>query len=483
MDKMTGEILAILDEINAVPRQSHHLEKIHPWLINWGKQHGLDVKTDDTLNIVFKVPATKGYENAPTIVLQGHMDMVCEKHPQVKHDFQNDPIISWQDRDWLRAKGTTLGADNGIALAMFFHLITDNEVEHPPLEILITSDEETGLVGAQNLKPDFLRGKILLNLDSEDEGVFTIGCAGGTDINLTLPIRREIVPKGYIVQKIQIGGLEGGHSGIEIAIGKANANILLLRVIRNIVDSIKEARYGEISGGMAHNAIPRDAQALVAVPQEYLAELKHSITELDKVLKLENAAIEKNLALTITDGEEPPNGLFNREEGLKLLDALRLIPHGVQYMSQEIENAVETSMNFAVLRTENSEVKALTNHRSALTSRGGDFSETIIGLARLYGGKASTGNYYPPWIPQDKSDILSRAKRVWKECFDTAPEVEVTHAGLECGAIGAAFPNMEMLSFGPTIMQPHSPDERMHIPSVGRVNHFLRELLKSYKNA
>ena len=482
-DSATEKILAVMDEINAVPRQSHHLEKIHPWLMNWGKEHGFKVESDDALNILIKVPATSGYEKAPTIVLQGHMDMVCEKRPGVEHDFQNDPIISWRDGDWLRAKDTSLGADNAIALAMFFVLITDPEAEHPALEILITSDEETGLVGAQKLGADFLSGRILLNLDSEDEGVFTIGCAGGMDNNLTLPVDLAPLPPGFEVRKIEIGGLEGGHSGLEIHLGKANANLLLARVLRTILDAIPTARIGSLSGGTAHNAIPREAWALAAVPSNRLTELDGIVADLESTLKAENAIVEKKLFLSSTAGEAPPDGLFTAQNGEKLLDTLRMIPHGVRFMSAEIDGAVDTSMNFAVLRTEASAVKIQTNIRSTMMSRSGELSQVMRCLARLCGGTCQTGNHYPAWEPRTESSVLNRAKQVWKDVSGEEAVVEVTHAGLECGAIGASFPGMDMISFGPTIRQPHSPDERMSIPSVGRVYMFLRELLKSYGGA
>jgi len=480
-DTATDRVLEILDEINAVPRQSHHLEKIHPWLMAWGKDHGFETLSDEAQNVLIRVPATPGYESAPTLVLQGHMDMVCEKRPDVEHDFQKDPVVSRRDGEWLRAEGTSLGADNGIALALFFDLVTDDAAEHPALEILITADEETGLVGAQNLRPDFLSGSVLLNLDSEDEGVFTVGCAGGMDTNLTLPVGRDAVPAGYEVRRLTVGGLEGGHSGIEIHVGKANANVLLLRALRSVLDAVGEARIGELNGGTAHNAIPREASALIAVPFGRTGELESLVSSLEVVLKSENAQIETRLFLKLERGEAPKTGLFSSGDAGRLVDALRLIPHGVKAMSTLIEGMVDTSMNFAVLRTEESAVKVLTNRRSAVMSRGADFSETMFGLARLYGGSYDTGNHYPPWEPRRESEVMDRSKRVWKDLFGADPEVEVTHAGLECGAIGSKYPKLDMISFGPTILQPHSPDERLHIPSLGRVRTFFRELLKSYR--
>ena len=486
-DRNTDRVIEILDEINMIPRQSGHLELIHPWLMNWGRSRGFEVETDDALNVLIKVPGTPGYENAPTVVLQGHMDMVCEKRPDVEHDFQKDPVISWRDGDWLKAEGTSLGADNAIALALAFDLVTDPSAEYPPLEILITSDEETGLVGAQNLQPGFLKGSVLMNLDSEDEGVFTIGCAGGMDTNLYLPVAREAVPAGYVFRQLVISGLEGGHSGVEIHAGKANANVLLARALRELSDAVPEFRIGELEGGTAHNAIPREAHAVVAVPSGKIGDLEKALRNFSSVVKLEIEAVEKNFSagLEVVDSagsaRVPKAGLFAPLDAGRLIDALRLIPHGVKAMSTELEGVVDTSMNFAVLKTEEAQVKVLTNRRSAVMSRGADFSETMFALARLYGGSYETGNHYPPWEPRSSSDVLDRGKQIWTELFGEEPEVEVTHAGLECGAIGSRFPGLDMISFGPTILQPHSPDERMNIPSVGRVRTFFRELLKSYK--
>jgi dipeptidase D len=486
-DKETERVIEIMDEINRIPRQSHHLELIHPWLMEWGRSRGFETETDEALNVLIKVPGTPGFENAPTVILQGHMDMVCEKRPDVEHDFQKDPIISCRDGEWLRAEGTSLGADNAIALALAFDLVTDPDAEYPPLEILITSDEETGLVGAQKLQPGFLKGSVLINLDSEDEGVFTIGCAGGLDTNLFLPVNREALPGGYEFRRLFIRGLEGGHSGIEINAGKANANVLLVRALRELSDAVPDLRIGELEGGTAHNAIPREARALLALPAGEIGGLEKALGDFNRVVKAEIEAVEKNFRadLEAVEADEAgavsEAGLFSPSDAGRLIDALRLIPHGVKAMSPELEGVVDTSMNFAVLKTEKEQVKVLTNRRSAVMSRGADFSEIMFALARLYGGSYETGNHYPPWELRSSSDVLDRGKRIWKELFGEDAEVEVTHAGLECGAIGSRFPGLDMISFGPTILQPHSPDERMNIPSVGRVRSLFRELLKSYR--
>lgn len=471
-------VLDIFDEINKVPRPTGYHNHIHPWLMNWGKQHGLRVRSDIAHNILMEVPATSDFENSPTIILQGHMDMVCEKRPDSRHDFRKDPILSWRDGDWLRARNTSLGADNGIALAIFFELVEDTEARHPALEILITSDEESGLIGAQKLENNFLSGKVLLNLDSETESVFTIGCAGGMDINLEFPIKREAVPEEYAIRKLLIGGLEGGHSGIEINVGKANANVLLVRAIREINLAVPELRVGELNGGLAHNAIPREASVILAGPKSRLSVIQTILDKFSNTIVEEFGDIEKNFYAKLEEASFPQVELIAPTHLARLIDALRLIPHGVKAMYSN--NLVETSMNFAVLRSKEEKIEVLANRRSARLSRGTDFSDIIAGLTRIYGGSFNTGNHYPIWEPNENSDALKRSRRIWAELFGTKCEVELSHAGLECGAIGERFPDLDLISFGPTILQAHSPDERIHIPSIGRVRLFLRELLKSY---
>jgi len=482
IEKSTERVLALMDKINEIPRQSNHLDKIHPWLMRWGLDHGFGVETDAAKNVLFRVPASSGYEKSPTIILQGHMDMVCEKRPGVKHNFQKDPIVSWRDGEWLRARGTSLGADNAIALALFFDLLTDSSAEHPALEILITADEETGLEGAQKLQKGFLKGSILLNVDSGDEGVFTIGCAGGMDINMDFPAEWLPPDDAYEYRQMSIGGLEGGHSGVEIHLEKANAIVLLARGLREILSSIPQARVAELRGGTAHNAIPREATALLAIPMTRLDEFKKVVGRFREDVVAENRVMEKNISVNLKKAERPENGLLSSFDSAKLVDVLCLVPHGVRHMSTAIEGVVESSMNFAILRSEGNRIKLLVNQRSALVSRGIDLSQIMFSLARLCGGTCATGNYYPAWEPQSNSDLLERCTMVWKRLFDREAVVEITHAGLECGAIGERFPHLDMISFGPTIVHPHSPDERLHIPSVGRVRRFFRELLKSYRN-
>ncbi len=483
MKQGTERVLGFLDEMNTIPRQSEHMEKIQPWLMEWGQSRGFEVETDAARNVLYRVPATPGYEDAPVIVLQGHMDMVCEKRPEVEHNFQKDPIVSWRDGEWLKARGTTLGADNGVALALFFDLLTDPEAEHPPLEVLMTTDEETGLTGALSLQPGFLKGKILLNLDSEDEGVFTLGCAGGMDTNLFLPVDREALPPGYKVFELKVGGLAGGHSGVDIHTGRANANVLLVRLLREALERFEGSRIGGLSGGRAHNAIPREACGLLGVKDAHCGALEGFAGRAQKVLQDEYLPVEPNLFVSVTPVEPdgPAESLFSPESSSRILDALRLIPHGVKSMSTRVDGMVDTSMNFAAMSTEKDGVKILTNRRSALESRGSDFSALMVSLARLYGGSWETGNGYPPWEPREESPLADRARMVWKQVFGSEAKVEVIHAGLECGIIGSIFPGLDMISFGPTIMNPHSPDEKMFIPSVGRVRLFLRELLKSYR--
>ncbi|MCG8452510.1 MAG: aminoacyl-histidine dipeptidase [Spirochaetales bacterium] len=478
MTSSTQRVLDIFNEMNRVPRQSGHLEKIHPWLMEWGQNHGFEVLTDDSLNVIIRVPGSAGKEDAPPVVLQGHMDMVCEKERGVEHDFQNDPVISKQEGDWLKAEGTSLGADNGIAIAMAFDVATNPDIPHPPLEILITSDEETGLVGAQGLAPGVLQGQTLLNLDSEDDGVFTVGCAGGVDTYMRFPLERSPLSPQQKVYQLEVGGLEGGHSGVEIHLGKANALVLLFRALDELLRPFPHLRMTAFHGGTAHNAIPRDASALIAVSESDVDALKNFVAQLENVFATENSAIEKRLFMTLTERSVSNRDFYTTESAQKLLDIVRQVPHGVRGMSSVFEGMVETSMNLAVIRDEENQLLVNTSQRSARVSRLEELTDGLASLTRLGGGSFEKANQYPPWEPSASSPILEKSQALWKKLYNQEPVVEVIHAGLECGIIGTKYPGMDMISMGPTIVQPHSPDERMSLSSLERTYAFLLELLK-----
>jgi len=473
MQTNVEKILNLFEEINKVPRCSKNEDAISKWLVEWAKDSGFEALTDSIKNVLIKVPGSEGFENRETVVFQGHMDMVCEKTPGSDHDFQRDPIKHITDGDWLTADRTTLGADNGIALAIAMVAATDENLVHPPMELLFTVDEETGLTGANAIEPGWLEGKILLNLDSEDEGVFTVGCAGGKDTKISMKLDYEEAPENMKAYKVSVGGLQGGHSGVDINQPKGNANIIIARLISEIFDNF-DIRLASIKGGSAHNAIPRDAEALL-YSDSYPGEVAAKI---EKVFK-SDFSYEKNLAVTVEE-VEVERRTVSKMQTEKLIDLFLALPHGVAEMSQDIEGLVETSNNFATIEIEDGTLKILTSQRSSVMSKLNALTKKIESVARLSGAEYKSGNGYPSWEPDMDSPLLDKCKNIYSELFGKEPVVEIIHAGLECGIIGAKNEGMDMISYGPTIKNPHSPDEKMEIPSLSKIWQFTVALLKSY---
>lgn len=505
MHPKTQQILKTFEEINKIPRCSKHEENLSLWLKEWAETSGLEVKTDAVNNVLIKVPATSGYEDSPVIVLQGHMDMVCEKIKGSNHDFTRDPIRCVYDGDWLKGDGTSIGADNGIALAMGLVLAEagkNGNIVHPPLELLFTVDEETGLTGATGLEKGFLKGKILLNLDSEDEGKFIIGCAGGKNSRIMLPLERESLEYGkgcrFGLFKLMVEGLEGGHSGSEINRQRANAIQLFARVFSGLKEQIGKEyiRLAFLSGGSIHNAIPNFTDAFVVLDRAKFDQAEKLVLELGKTFRLEYAKTDPELALSfrevekgvvfessggkVTRKEVPVNTVFSSETEEKLVGLLLGLPHGVYRMSDRIPNLVETSNNLATVRTGETEIKILLSQRSSVMSRLAEITGRVEAVAKLAGAKVEHDAGYPAWEPDIESVLLSKCRQVYLQTFDREPEIEVVHAGLECGVIGSKYEGMEMISFGPTIKDPHSPAERIFIPSIEKVWNFIENLLKSY---
>jgi dipeptidase D len=475
----TKDVLAWFEEIAKIPRCSKNEDAIFNWLKDWAKEHDFPVRTDTVNNIVIQVPASPGYEDAPILTLQGHMDMVCEKAKGHDFDFSKDPIELVYDGEWLRANKTTLGADNGIAIAMAMAAAMDKDNPHPPLELLFTVDEETGLTGASELGTDMLEGRILLNIDSEDEGVFTVGCAGGKDTHLSVPVASEAVPGGYATLKLVAGGMSGGHSGVDIHEQRANAIHLLARGLdRLLADG--ELRLVELTGGTAHNAIPRDAEAVIALPADRVSAAKEAMQTLQGHAKQEFAKTDPNLTLELEDAEGAKHGLA-LDDTRRAVDFLLAVPHGVAEMSQDIAGLVETSDNLATVKLDDGRVKVLTSQRSSNMQRLALLTLRIEAVGRLAGGEAESGEGYPAWEPNMDSKLLAKCVGVYKELFDKEPVVEAIHAGLECGIIGAKYDGMDMISFGPTIKNPHSPTECLELATVGMVYDFMTALFKSFK--
>ena len=479
--KKTKKVLKWFEEISKIPRCSKHEDKIAAWLIEWAKEHNLPVTTDKVQNILIKVPATPGFENSPAVVLQGHMDMVCEKTPDSDHDFSKDPIKLIYEGEWLTADKTTLGADNGIALAMSMALALDKDVEHAPLELLFTVDEETGLTGANELEPGFIDGKILINVDSEDEGVFTVGCAGGVNTYSTVPFETEIVPGNYKQYKVVAGGMKGGHSGIDIAMGKANAIKVMGRTLHQVVKNGIDLKIADISGGSAHNAIPRDCESVVYFPANDLEKVKSAISAAQKALNEEFKSIDTDLALSIEENSATYNKVSTVNGTKKIIDFVFAFPHGVDTMSTDIKDLVQTSNNFANIKIEDGKVKTLSSQRSSIVSQLNALSERIEAVARLSGGEAHSGDGYPPWPPNMDSKLLAKSTALYEKMYNKKPAVEVIHAGLECGIIGDKYPGMDMISIGPTLKYPHSPEEKVHVGTIGQVLDFIIALLQDLK--
>ena len=477
----TTEILKWFEQISQFPRCSKNEGAVREWLIKQAQENHLEVKTDNVQNLLIKVPASQGYEQSPIVVLQGHLDMVCEKTPDSNHDFSTDPIKLIYEGDWITADKTTLGADNGIAIALAMTLAVDKELAHPPLELLFTVDEESGLIGASALAPGFFDGRILINLDSEEEGHLTVGCAGGLNTHLSVPIDWAEVPTHYQLMKVKAGGMKGGHSGVEIHAEKANAIKILAQTLHYLKKQV-DIRLANLSGGNAHNAIPRDCEAWVFVPKNQIETVKTILLETETLLKSAYKNTDPDLFIKVEGCNETYNQAITLEHTGKVIDVLMVQPHGVAAMSTEIEGVVETSNNLANVSVKAGKLEVLTSQRSLLVSKLEALTHQIEAVARLVGGETHNETYYPPWQPNMESLLLAKSLQIYERLFDDQkPVVKVIHAGLECGVIGDKISGMDMIAIGPTLNSPHSPDEKIHIGSIGRVWDLLLELLKELK--
>lgn len=465
-------------EISQIPRCSRHEEKVREYVIGVAKRNGLEYKMDAAGSVVIKKPATPGYENAPTVVLQSHLDMVCEKNKDTEHDFSKDPIKLVRDGDWIKADGTTLGSDNGIGVAAALAVLESKSVKHGPLELLFTIDEETGLTGATELASDMLEGRILLNMDSEEDGAIYIGCAGGRDTEFFFKLETEPVPSGDQAVRIRVGGLQGGHSGLQINEGLGNAIKLLNRFLWDVAPKVNLC-VAHIDGGSKHNAIPRECDAVAYLPADQVGVLKSHAADYQKIFKNEFALVDKDVFVQVeTEGFDAPGSVFTTTLQDRLLNMMYAMPHGVLAMSHAVEGLVETSTNLAVVKTGDDNVAVLTSQRSSVPSGLDDVANMVAAVGKLAGTEIHQGNGYPAWQPNPDSPLLKTAKDVYKELYGKEPEVKAIHAGLECGIIGDKFPGMDMISFGPTILGAHSPDERVQISTVEKFWDFLTALLE-----
>jgi dipeptidase D len=454
------------DQILAIPRGSKNEDQIRQHVVGLAKQHGLECLVDTTGNVVVRKPASRGCEDASITILQSHMDMVNEKNSDVAHDFEKDPIVPVRDGDYLTASGTTLGSDNGIGVATMLAVMEAKDLAHSPLEFLFTVDEETGLTGASGLDGNLLNGRQLMNLDSEEEGAVYVGCAGGADTNLTLNLNKAPTAAGHEARKIRLHGLKGGHSGVDIHLQRGNAVQLLARALHSI--SLRQPfRLATLMGGGVHNAIPREAFATVVGSHD---ELQSFATALDReitAIQAEFRAVEPDMTLVLSECETP-SAVLDVAAAKTVLALVIALPHGVMSMSHEIPNLVETSTNLATVAPSNGNLVVGLSSRSSVDTALNALRQRIRAIGELAGAAVQEGNAYPGWKPNLDSHLLHVVRQVHVRVLGKEPEIKAIHAGLECGIIGEKASGMDMISIGPQIEFPHSPDERVKIDSVGK---------------
>jgi len=471
-------------EISKIPRCSKREGAAIDWLERVGREKGCATRRDPAGNLVIAVPATPGHEDAPTVVLQGHADMVCEKNADVAHDFSRDPIRPRIEGEWVKATGTTLGADNAIGVCAALAFLDTPEAVHGPLEILVTVDEETGLTGATNIAPGFITGKLLINLDSEEIGVFTVGCAGGRDSTITLRAPRETAA-GLKTFRLSVSGLMGGHSGTDIHENRGNSIRILALLLQAALEEAGAAdlRLGAFTGGSKRNAIPRESRAVVAVPPGGAAALRGAVERIGAQARAELSGIEGDwtIALEPLPGEGEP--LASAADSRRLILLLNALPNGVQSMSVELRTLVETSNNVGVVEDAGDAWRVVCASRSSLAPAMESLIQRIRATARLAGAEVTHGDGYPGWTPDLRSPLLARAQEVYRRLYGRDPEVRAIHAGLECGLFTEKYPDLDLLSYGPDIKGAHSPDERVRIVTVEKMWEFTRALIEDLARA
>ncbi len=465
------------EQLCNIPHPSKKEAKIIEFMKKFGQDLGLETIVDEVGNVVIRKPATPGYENRKVIILQAHLDMVPQKNSDKVHDFEKDPIEPVIVGDKVKANGTTLGADNGIGVAAAMAVLQSKDIIHGPIEALFTIDEETGMTGAFGLKPGLLKGDILLNLDSEDEGELYVGCAGGLDANITFYYKKEHTPDNQVAYKISLIGLKGGHSGMEINIGRGNANKLMNRFLKYATKKF-HIHISSIDGGSLRNAIPRESFVNITLPVELEHDFLAAVKEFESIYKSEYSATEPELKL-FAEKINRPEWVIDKVTQDNLIHSVYACPNGVIRMSDAMPGLVETSNNLASIKMNNETIQISCLMRSSVDTAKKDLSEAIHSAFVLAGAKVEFTGGYPGWKPNMDSAILKKAREVYQNKFGKIPEIKAIHAGLECGLIVGVYPNLDMISFGPTIRYPHSPDEEVHIHSVQKFWDFLIELLKN----
>jgi dipeptidase D len=464
-------------QLTQIPRPSKNEKAVINYVHDFGLSLGLETIVDEVGNVIIRKPATPGNESKKGVVLQGHLDMVPQKNNDKQHDFLRDPIEAFVDGEWVTANGTTLGADDGIGVAAILAVLQSENINHGPVEALLTIDEETGMTGANYLRSGVLKGDILLNLDSEDEGELYVGCAGGSNGNMVFSFKETPVPVDAIAYKVILSGLKGGHSGMDINMGRGNANKIVFRFLKQAV-SHYGARLSSIEGGNLRNAIPREAIAVVTVPSSKAEAFMNGVKDFEALMKVEIGSVDPGLSLRV-EKVETPSFVMDEMTQDDLINAMQACPNGVVRMSADIPGLVETSLNMAIVKSDHKEVKVSALLRSSVDSAMRDLESTLESLFRLAGAEVWFDGQYPGWKPNMQSGILNTMKQVYMNKWGVEPQVKAIHAGLECGILGSAYPNWDMVSFGPTIRHPHSPDERVNINSVEKFWCFLVETLQS----
>jgi dipeptidase D len=463
-------------EFSKIPRCSKHEQAAGKYILDTAKKLGLTAKQDKAGNVVVRKPASQGKEHVKSVCLQGHLDMVCEKNAAKIHDFSKDPIELVRKGNFLMANGTTLGADNGIAVATNLAIMEDKTLRHGPLELLFTVDEETGLTGAHNLDPTMLQSKTLMNLDSEEEGALYVGCSGGKDTTATWTVELEPAPAGSVGLEIAVTGLKGGHSGLEIDKGRGNALKMINRVL--IALEAEGARLSKIDGGNKRNAIPREAHATVYVGKAKAAAAEALVAKWNDTLRAEIKNVEPDLMVAATQIKKK-GSVLKKKYQKQITGVIAALPHGVIKMNADISWLVETSTNVAVINTTGKKVVLATSQRSSVASEILEIADTVRTIMEMGGAKVMQGDGYPGWNPDMSSPILKLAVKTYEQLYGKKPEVKAVHAGLECGIIGEKFPGMDMVSFGPTLEGVHSPDEKIHIDTVPKFWDLLMGILKN----
>ncbi len=463
--------------LTQIPRPSKKEEQVIAYMKKFGEDLGLETIVDEVGNVIIKKPATPGMENRKGVVLQGHLDMVPQKNSDKVHDFEKDPIEAFVDGDWVTANDTTLGADNGIGVAAAMGVLESNDLKHGPVEALFTIDEETGMTGAFGLKPGVLNGDILLNMDSEDEGELYVGCAGGTNANISFNYEEKSVPAGHIALKLEVSGLKGGHSGIDIPLFRGNSNKLLNRFlwygIRNHGMCISS-----IDGGSLRNAIPRESNAVVTIPENEKSNVLQWVEKMEEIYQAEYSVVEPDLQFKAR-GCELPGSVMDGKTQKALVDAVYAAPNNVIRMSNDMEGLVETSTNMAVIKSHDGVVDIQCLLRSSVDTAMVDLKNSFISVFEPAGAKIEFDGEYPGWKPNMESAILKTMQNVYNDKYGKIPEIKGIHAGLECGLLGGVYPNWDMISFGPTIRFPHSPDEKINIETVNKFWDFLVATLEN----